>query len=207
MLLNCQIYASEYLYVYLLKIQTVHFFINLISQIMKKVLLLVAAVLLTSWSFLYAQEEADTESLVGQTYTGQTTDVPDGTTWRNANTSPGVYSQLEGSYTIDLSSVYYMINTFVGWQEGNFLVVNEDNVIVYEGLMTFTAQGGRYFNQLIANIPEEDAITTPGTYRIIYPTSTGWDVTNPAYITRNDYVPIYNLSAGPYILNFPSKST
>ncbi|MCM1319966.1 MAG: hypothetical protein NC217_06250 [Muribaculaceae bacterium] len=166
---------------------------------MKKVLTLFAAVLLTSWASIFAQD-ADTESLVGQTYTGQTTEVPDGTTWLNANTSPGVYSSLKGTYTIDLSSVYYMISNYANFTEGKVLVVNEDNTIVYEAKMTLTPQGGRYFNQMGVIIPEEDAITTPGTYRFIYPTSSGWDVTNDAYFNPRSSTPIYNLVAGPYIV-------
>lgn len=166
---------------------------------MKKILSLVAAVLLASAPCLYAQDDAS-ESLVGQTYTGKTTPLPSSAVWQNANTAPGVYSQLAGSYSVSLAAAYYQISNFVDWDKGKTLVVNENNTIVYESDLQLTAAGGRYFNAFILNIPEEDAITTPGTYRIIFPTSSGWDVTNDAYITPRQSEKIYNLEAGPYII-------
>lgn len=166
---------------------------------MKKIFTLVLGLVVASSSALFADETAS-ESLVGQTYTGLTSELPGDATFTYPGTAPGVYSELTGKYVVNLGQHYYQISSYLGWTDAKAYVINQDNVIVYEASWFFTPGGGRNLTEFGIDIPEDAKITTPGTYRIIYPTGQGWDTPNDAYITPRQSEKINNFVAGPYVV-------
>lgn len=141
-------------------------------------------------------------TIMAETYGDPTTPVPDGASWTNAGTSPGVYSELKGNYELNLTGVYASIGMTnqllidkIGW------VVNDQDEIVYTGTCTPVAMGMRNMNHFSLAIPEANKITEPGTYWLIFPTGTSKSTANQARdLTTGQWNEIYNLKAGPYII-------
>ncbi|MCM1152960.1 MAG: hypothetical protein NC328_04850 [Muribaculum sp.] len=149
-----------------------------------------------------------------EVWEGTTTPVPADAVYLNPGTSPGVYSELVGTYAVDLSGLYYQIsstarsNGHISGDNPIFVyVVNESNEIVFTGDYKFaTPAGGRSLLDMAVTIPEENKITTPGTYYIIFPTGKSNTEPNQAYINPRNYENIYDLKVGPYIVAEPKAA-
>ena len=161
----------------------------------KSTLLGIAGLLLAAVPVANAQDSLEK-------YTGKTTDLPDGAIWANAGTAPGLYTELYGTFDLNLTSVYQRIgNTNQLLFDKKGWVVNETDEMVYTAECKPVSIGMRNMNWMDLIIPEADKITTPGKYWLIFPTGVSWDAANQGQLaSTGQWETIYNLKAGPYVV-------